>query len=204
MVAIRPEWDETTRELALTFPDGTRVEGVVELGPTTQALLYGRPHMSRPVVGPWQAAISSYVGTPLTLLWSEAHATDRGVVGGDVSLVSRASLRKLGDEARAPAPVDGRRFRMMFEIDGVDAHEEDVWIGSPVQVGRAEILVNGDVGRCVVTSRHPDTGIVDLDTLGTLADYRPDGRVEPLPFGVYGMVTAPGTVAIGDPVDVLR
>jgi uncharacterized protein len=204
MVAVRPEWDEATRELVLTFPDGTRVEGVVELGPPTQALLYGRPHLSRVVVGPWQSAISSYVGTPLTLLWSEAHATDRGVVGGDVSLVSRASLRRLRDEAGAPEPVDGRRFRMMFEIDGVGAHEEDAWIGSSVRVGRAEIRVNGDVGRCIVTSQHPDTGMVDLDTLGTLADYRPDGRVEPLPFGVFGMVTAPGRVAIGDPVHVLR
>ena len=31
MVRIRPEWDEETRVLALTFPGGRRVEGVVEL-----------------------------------------------------------------------------------------------------------------------------------------------------------------------------
>src|SRR6185437_15089197 len=31
IVRIRPEWDEETRELALSFPDGTRVEGTVEL-----------------------------------------------------------------------------------------------------------------------------------------------------------------------------
>ena len=31
LVRIRPEWDEQTRELALTFPDGACVSGVVEL-----------------------------------------------------------------------------------------------------------------------------------------------------------------------------
>ena len=57
---------------------------------------------------------------------------------------------------------------MMFELDGVAAHEEDDWIGSRVQLGEAQIVVNGDVGRCVVTSHDPDRGITDLDTLGTL------------------------------------
>ena len=32
MVRVRTEWDEDTRVLALTFPDGRRVEDVVELG----------------------------------------------------------------------------------------------------------------------------------------------------------------------------
>ena len=200
MVTIRPEWNEATRELALAFPDGTTVEGVVELGEPVPAVLYGRPHPSRRAIGPWEDAIAAYVGRPVTLLWSESHATDRGTVGGDVSLVSRGSLERLREEAMAPDLVDGRRFRMMFEIDGVDAHAEDAWIGAPVRVGSAEIVVNGDVGRCVVTSHDPDTGVTTLDTLGTLARYRPDGRAEPLPFGVYGKVTVPGCVHVGDPV----
>ena len=65
--------------------------------------------------------------------------------------------------------MDGRRFRMLFEIDGVDPHEEDTWIGQPVQIGDAVVAPIGDVGRCVVTKRDPDTGMFDLDTLGALA-----------------------------------
>jgi uncharacterized protein YcbX len=198
MFRIRPEWDETSRVLALDFPGGKSVEGVVELGEPVAAELYGRQHPSRRVIGPWEAAISAHVGQSLTLLWSENHATDRGVVGGDVSLVSRGSLERLGEQAGVADPVDGRRFRMMFEIDGVAPHAEDDWIGSSVRLGSAEILVNGDVGRCVVTSYGPATGVTDLDTLGTLARYRREGRVEPLPFGVYGAVTSPGRVEIGD------
>jgi hypothetical protein len=202
LMTIRPEWDEATRQLSLAFPDGTRVAGTVELGEPVAAELYRRQHPSRRVVGPWEEAISRSVGLPLTLLWSEQHATDRGREGGTVSLVSRGSLERLREEAGVEAPIDGRRFRMMFEIDGVPAHAEDEWIGSSVHLGDAEIVVNGDVGRCVATSQDPDRGVTDLDTLGTLALYRSEGRTEPLPFGVYGAVTAPGRVRVGDTVRV--
>ena len=202
MMTIRPAWDEATRQLSLSFPDGTQVAGRVEFGDSVALELYGRPHPSRRVIGPWEDAISRSVGRPLTLLWSENHATDRGHDGGTVSLVSRGSLERLREEAGVEAPIDGRRFRMMFEIDGVPAHAEDEWIGSSVHVGDAEIVVNGDVGRCLVTSQDPDRGVTDLDTLGTLALYRREGRNEPLPFGVYGAVTAPGRVRVGDTVRV--
>ena len=119
--------------------------------------MYGDPHPSRRVLGPWEDAISEVVGRPLTLLWADEHATDRGYRGGNVSLVSRASLERLREEGGADEPVDGRRFRMLFEIDGVEAHEEDEWLGTQVQVGDAMIVLNGDVGRCVVTSHDPDT-----------------------------------------------
>jgi hypothetical protein len=89
---------------------------------------------------------------------------------------------------------------MLFEIDGVEPHEEDEWLGTEVRIGEATIVFNGDIGRCVVTSRHPDTGVVDLPTLVTLAAYRREGRTEPLPFGVYGAVAAPGRVRVGDTV----
>jgi len=204
MVRIRPEWDEQSRTLALTLPDGERVEGVVELGDRVAAEMYEHPHPSRRVVGPWEAAISRVAGRPLTLLWADGHATDRGYRGGDISLVSLASLERLGEEGSAAGPVDGRRFRMLLEIDGVGAHAEDEWLGTEVQVGEAVLLVNGDVGRCVVTSHDPDTGVTDFDTLGVLARYRREGRNEPLPMGVYGVVAVPGRVRVGDLVRPLK
>jgi uncharacterized protein YcbX len=204
MVRIRPEWDEETRRLALTFPDGARVEGTVELGDRVDAYMYEYPHPSRRVLGPWEAAISEFVGRRLTLLWADQHAVDRGYRGGTISLVSRASLERLGEEAGAVKSVDGRRFRMLFEIDGVSPHQEDEWLGTQVRVGSATILLNGDVGRCVVTSHDPDRGVTDLDTLGVLARYRREGRKEPLPLGVYGAVAVPGRVRVGDAVRPLQ
>lgn len=200
LVTIRPEWDEATRVLTLSFPDGTRATGEVELGEPVPIELYGQPHASRRVLGPWQEALSTFIGRPLTLLWSEPRATDRGRGGGTMSLVSQGSLARLGGEAGAGGPLDGRRFRMLLEVDGLDPHEEDTWIGSEVQVGAARVVINGDVGRCVVTSQDPDTGVTDVDTLAALAHYRPDGQAEPLPLGVFGAVVTPGRVAVGDPV----
>jgi len=204
MMSIRPEWDEDTRRLALTFPDGSRVDGTVELGDAVDAEMYDYPHPSRRVVGPWERAISDFVGSPLTLLYAEAHAVDRGYRGGTVSLVSRGSLERLREEVGAAEPIDGRRFRLLFEIDGVPPHAEDEWLGTTVRIGEAMILLNGDVGRCVVTSQNPDTGVTDLDTLKTLARYRREGRNEPLPFGVYGAVAVPGRVRVGDAVEPLQ
>src|SRR4249919_3282656 len=50
MVQIRPEWNEESRVLALTLPDGERVEGVVELGEPVTGDLWGNPTPSRRVV----------------------------------------------------------------------------------------------------------------------------------------------------------
>jgi uncharacterized protein YcbX len=182
LLRIRPAWDETTRRLTLRFPDGTVVDGVVELGDEVVTKLYGYVVPSRKVHGPWE----------------DDGAVDRTPRGGSVSLVSRASLERLREEAGVAEEIDGRRFRMLFEVDGVDAHEEDTWIGGEVQIGEATVAFNGDIGRCVITSRDPDTGVPDLPTLVTLASYRREGRNEPLPFGVYGSVLVPGLVRVGD------
>jgi len=199
LLRVRPAWEETTRRLALSFPDGNQVDGVVELGGPVEAVLYGVPHPSRAVSGPWQEALSAYAGKPLTLLWSERGAVDRGVGGGAVTVVSRGSLERLRQEAGVDEPVDGRRFRMLFEVDGFGAHEEDDWIGRRVEFGEAIVALTGDVGRCAVTKTNPDTAERDLETLDTLAAYRPEGT-EPLPFGVHGAVVLPGRVRVGDPV----
>jgi hypothetical protein len=200
LMAIRPTWDESAGRLTLRFPDGQEVDGEVELGDPVEAVLYGEPHPSRQVRGPWQDALERYAGFPLTLLWSERGAVDRGADrGGWMSIVSRASLERLGEVAGAEN-VDGRRFRMLFEVDGLGPHEEDDWIGRRVQIGGAVVQPVGDVGRCVVTKCDPDTGTSDLDTLGALARYRRDGQTEPLPFGVYGEVVEPGRVSVGEPI----
>ena len=200
LVQVRPEWDETSRRLRLEFPDGQAVDGTVELGAAVTGELFGAEVRSRRVRGPWQAALGAFLGRPVELLWAEEPAVDRRSGNGTVSLVSLASLERLRAEAGSDASVDGRRFRMLFEVDGIDAHAEDTWLGKRVRIGEALVAVAGDVGRCVVTTRHPETGIVDLDTLGVLARYRRDGVTERLPFGVYGHVVETGRVCVGDVV----
>jgi AcrR family transcriptional regulator len=103
----------------------------------------------------------------------------------------------------ADEPVDARRFRMTFGIDGLAAHEEDSWIGREVRVGDALLRVEGNVGRCAATTRQPETGVVDFKTLHHLRAYRGEvPTTEPLPFGVHARVLEPGRVRLGDPVGV--
>jgi uncharacterized protein YcbX len=204
LLQIRAEWDESSRRLALTFPDGRLVEGSVEIGEQIHATIFNELRLSRAVRGgEWAEAVSEFVGRPLELLWAEDNGVDRLTGEGTVSFISRASLERLREELGTERPVDVRRFRMLFEVDGVGPHGEDDWIGRHVQVGDAEFAITGDIGRCIVTSRDPDSGEIDMPTLAALANYRRDGRNESLTIGVKGTVYTPGHVRVGDVVSVL-
>jgi MOSC domain-containing protein len=187
-------------QLALTFPDGRVVEGPVIAGEPVQTQFFSAPRDARLVEGPWSEALSELVGRPLRLVDADGSgAVDRGAEGA-VSLISRGSLARLATQACAPG-VDSRRFRMLIEVDGIEAHEEDRWVGRRSRVGEAVLDWSGHVGRCLTTSRDPESGCVDLATLDLLREYRADvDATEPLPFGIYGSVVEPGVVRIGDRV----
>jgi uncharacterized protein len=200
LCTVLADWDEGGGRLALTFPDGRRLEETVSLGDEVQTQWYSRPRSDRLVVGPWAEALSGFVGQPLRLVQTDS-GVDRGATGA-VSLVSRGSLARLASVA-GESSVDGRRFRMLIEADGVEPHEEDGWAGHRVRIGGAVVRFRGHVGRCLVTSRDPDTGVVDLPTLDILGEYRWDVvTTEPLPFGIYGEVVSGGPVAVGDPISL--
>lgn len=189
--------------LVLHLPDGTTVGGAVELGEPLDVVFYGEPRPARLVLGDFAAALSDLAGEPLRLVrLPDGAAIDRPGEGA-VSLQSRASLDALAREAAVPAPVDGRRFRMTFTLAGASEHEEDAWRGRHVRIGEAVVVPEGNIGRCVVTTLDPDTGLHDLDTLKTLARYRGAlPATEPLPFGVHARVLQPGRVRVGDAVIV--
>jgi uncharacterized protein YcbX len=201
LLTVRPEVEDG--RLILHFPDDSTVEGEVrDSDESIETSFYGRPVTGRIVDGPWAVALSALAGKPVRLARTqrEGDGYDRGRSAG-ASLVSTASLEALRAAAGADEPVDGRRFRMTAGIDGAEPHAEDGWIGSRVRVGGAVVLVRENVGRCSVTTRDPDTGVRDLDTLGAIAEYRAHiPTTEPLPFGVWCEVVEPGPVAVGDAV----
>lgn len=202
LVQIKPEYDG--ERLSLRFPDGTVADAEVALGDEITTDFYGRPVDGRLVEGPWSAALSEWAGRPLRLVQSSpGAAVDRA--GGPVSLVSRASLEELGRHGDESGGVDGRRFRMLFEVDGCEPHEEDTWVKGRLRIGTAVAYVRHDVGRCAITTQNPDTGAPDLDTLRTIREYRGETLNESgkrhIPFGVYGDVVEPGRVAVGDAVE---
>ncbi len=122
---------------------------------------------------------------------------------GAVSLVSRSSIDDLAAGA-GEASFDARRFRMSIELEGSEAFEEDRWVGRELQIGETRVKVHGHVGRCLVTGRDPESGETDVSMLDHLRAARAEAdTTEPLALGVYGAVSLPGLVSLGDPVELL-
>ena len=202
-VAVRPRFDDGMRELVLDMPDGSKVEGGVDLGRAIAVTIYGRSVPAHVVGGPWADALSAVAGRSVQLVRFDdaGEGVDRADEGAGASLLAEASLRAIADAAGVTGPVDPRRFRMLFGIAGVAAHAEDAWIGTRVRIGAAAVVPGGNIGRCAVTSLDPRTGASDLDTLGALATYRGENvTTEPLAFGVWARVVQAGVVRVGDPV----
>lgn len=204
---IEADYDAAAERLALRFPDGTEVGAQVRLGASLETDFWGRPVPGRVVEGPWAEALSEYVGRPVRVVRPDepGGAVDRGTARGPVTLVSDASLAELGRQSGEAGQVDGRRFRMLIGVDGCGPHEEDSWLGLQVRLGEATVRLTGTVGRCVVTTRNPDSGKRDLDTLAAIKAYRGQNPLTgELDLGVYGIVVEPGRVRVGDPVEPLR
>jgi hypothetical protein len=199
--SVVADFDSDAGRLTLSFSDGTQLDGEVEYGEVIETRFCSRTVPARPLLGSWSDALSSALGQSLRIVAPEEPAIDRGPEAA-ASIISRASLRRLAEEAGADA-VDSRRFRMLIEVDGIGAHEEDRWMGRRVRIGDALVAVGGNIGRCVVTTRDPESGEVTLPTLKLLANYRGDVETtEPLPFGIYAEVLEPGAVRVGDSVSV--
>jgi uncharacterized protein YcbX len=200
---FRAVYDERTGELRIQPPDGDLLRGRTAGGRRVRVTLAGRQLEARLAPGPWDALLTDWFGQRLRLVRFERPGLglDRSrVADGGVTLLSRASLARLG-QAAGGGCVDPRRFRMTFGIDGADPFEEDGWIGRIIQVGDAMVRPLGHVGRCVVTTHNPDTGMGDFDTLRILARLR-HGAVttERVSFGVWARVERPGVVRVGDAV----
>jgi uncharacterized protein YcbX len=113
-------------------------------------------------------------------------------------ILSQASIDALN--WRLHDPVDVRRFRPNFLIDGVAPHAEDSW--SRVRVGSLELHVVKPCARCAITTVDPDTGVRGKEPLRTLAEYRTrDGKVY---FAQNAIHARPGEVSAGDALEVLE
>lgn len=204
LAPIGAHTDADGERLRLAFPDGTEVEDDVRLGEAVETYVYGRKAAGHVVEGPWADALEPYARRPVRVVRTNKPGGTRN--GAHASLVSRASVDALSAAAEV-ADVDARRFRMLIEIDGVAAHEEDHWVGGRIAIGAAILRINERDARCAITTQNPDTGERDVDTLRTIIRYRgpiPDKHGAPKAmFGVLADVDQPGRIRLGDEVRVL-
>lgn len=211
LVQVSAETNPSATWLRMTFPNGRVIEGDVVLDEPVRTDIYNRVAFGRVVGGPWAAALEAYAHRPVLLVRCDQPGGTRIKLGEDhvrngVSLVSDGSVHELARQLGVEA-VDARRFRMLIEVEGADAHEEDSWIGSELEIGSAVLEITKPDARCAITTQSPDTGERDLDTLRTLLRYRgfraddPDHKID---FGVLGEVAVPGRISVGDAIVVRR
>ena len=204
LVQVAAWTDPDARTLRLELPDGTRLAGDVELGEAVETPIYGRTGIGHVVEGPWAAALESYAGRPVRIVRCDRVGGTRS--GNPASLVSQGSLRELARNAGTEA-IDARRFRMLIELDGDVAHEEDDWIDRRVTIGDAILRITKRDARCAITTQDPDTGVRDFDALREIIRYRgpmPDKAGAPKAmFGVLADVERPGRVGLGDQATLL-
>ena len=202
LMGISATYDAASNRLTLREGQQVLADAEVELGDEIDADFFGfRTAPGRVVEGPFSATLSEYAGRPLQLV----RATDalRAHDVEPLSLLGQGSIDALSRQAGVP--VDSRRFRMLIEFDGGEAHVEDTWAGRRIQIGDATLIGGDPVQRCAGTTRHPDTGVIDLKTLGLIGEYR--GRADSVfgmgfNFGVYARCIVPGEIRVGDDVIV--
>jgi uncharacterized protein YcbX len=101
------------------------------------------------------------------------------------------------DGAYAVLGYDHRRFRPNLVIGGVNGLAERTWEGKRLKIGEVLIQMVDLRGRCVMTTYDPDTIVQDRDVLRRIAmEY--DGV-----FCLNCLVLVPGTVKVGDPVELV-
>lgn len=200
LVRISTHTDAAGTTLWMRFPDGTVIEDEVGLGEPVETPIHGRTGVGRVVIGPWAEAIASFAGRPIRVIRCDRPGGTRR--GNPTSIISDGSLRELARHVGVES-VDGRRFRMLIDLEDAEPHEEDTWIGHRIALGDAVLQVTKPDARCAITTQDPSTGTRDLDTLRTLIAYRGLREGKHADFGVLADVAQPGRIRVGDPVTVL-
>jgi uncharacterized protein len=200
LVQIETHTDPGATMLRMRFPDGKVIEDEVRLGDPVETPIHGRTGVGRVVIGPWADAVAAFAGRPIRIIRCDRPGGTRR--GNPTSIISDGSLRELAHYAGVDS-VDGRRFRMLIDLEGAAAHEEDTWIGRRIALGDAVLQVTKPDARCAITTQDPESGHRDLDTLRTLISYRGLREGKHADFGVLAEVAQPGRIRVGDAVTVL-
>jgi hypothetical protein len=188
----RADFDAGGGVLRLTGVDGQTLEAETPLGNPIVGQFYDdRVVPGHVVEGQWSEWLSDIAGRSVRLVRAQES-------GG---AYDEHAVTLLADESVAEGQLDARRFRMLIGFSGVAAYTEDTWNDRSLQIGTTGLEVRGAVPRCNATTRHPDTGVRDVKTLGLIQQHRgqtPNDFGEGLNMGVYADVVTPGTISVGD------
>jgi hypothetical protein len=138
---------------------------------------------------------------PLKLIGDGATPRYQDNEGGQATLHSRESLAVVAAAAGNP-DLSEIRFRSNIVVEGVNAWEEQRWLGRAIRIGQVEFDVVRPKTRCLATHANPRTGKRDLPLMPVLMT----AFSQKEPTFAVGMVTrgAGGEVRIGDEVSLVE
>jgi uncharacterized protein YcbX len=195
LMPIVSTWSMADERLTMRFPDGSSVEGsALPVGERIDIKLFDRTVPAR-AIDPVFTEAARRVVDDETLSVFRVDEPEFAGGGHRASIISLASVADVGSRG-GDALLDPRRFRMLIELDGVEAYGEDGWRSRRLRVGGAVLRLGQRIHRCVMTNLAPDTGENDFDALTALAEHRKVGTE--LLLGVYGDVERPGRIEVGD------
>ena len=200
LALVTAAYEPANGHLTLTFPDGDEIAGTVDSGETVRTAIWGRMVPGQVVTGDWNDALSRYCGGPVRLVKTD----DVGLSFDEypLSVLSQASIDYLGRRTAGAKDFEAKRFRPNFLINECSPHEEDFWLGGVVAIGaELRLRVVAPDPRCAITTVDPETGQRDFDMPRFLLSYRPAARAPY--FGVYAAVETPGSVTVGDSVELV-
>lgn len=138
-------------------------------------------------------AVSAVVGRPVTL---GTETVARHLDASPLHVVSTAALRRLRDLLPG-ADIEVARFRpnLLVAAPGADP-VEDGWVGREIRVGTAVLRGVDRTPRCVMVTMDQDVLPEDRRILRTISDELGGA------FGIGAEVVRPGTIRVGDAVQV--
>ena len=103
-------------------------------------------------------------------------------------------LKKLAPESR----IEPRRFRpnLIIEVPDTEAFVENDWVGKTLTIGNVKLKVSQETKRCVMTTLAQGDLPKDPNVLRSIV------RNNAGSFGVYGSVVNPGSISIGDRIQI--
>lgn len=114
---------------------------------------------------------------------------------GYVTLHGRGSLAAVAEHVGETPDLTERRFRSNIAIDGLDAWEEQRFVGRRLRIGDVEFHVANPVTRCLATHANPITGARDLPMMKKLLELLPTERPT---FAVLMTSERGGSIRVGD------
>lgn len=114
---------------------------------------------------------------------------------GYVTVHGRASLAALAAAVDEDPATTEQRFRSNVALEGVEAWEEQRWVGRRLRIGDTVFDVAAPVTRCLATHAHPVSGERDRPIMQTLL------RVFPAERPTFALLTTSargGRIRVGD------